>query len=305
MTLPAPAWDIRFPMGGLGGLPVVIASERTRRPAGSRRAHLFRLVAAALLLGFVLLLLGCGVGTPQNTFAPEGEVADKQRDLFNLVLWPAVAILVIVEGLLVIALMRFRQRRGQEPLPRQVHGNPRLEVAWTIAPAVLLLVLAVPTVASIIDLGREPAKDALPVRVTGFQWNWMIEYPEFTDAEGNPLRIIGTCPTSCAEMHVPVGREIAVSLEASDVVHSFWIPKLAGKLDAIPGRTNRMWFNATTPGRYSGQCAEFCGLGHTDMRLFVVAESEAEFQAWVNEQLGEQQAAQSGSGQPGVASYGE
>ncbi len=267
------------------------------------KASLLRLLAPGLLIVLLLLLVGCGVDTPQNTFAPEGDVADKQRDLFNYALWPAVAILVIVEGLLVVALIRFRQKRGQA-LPTQVHGNPRLEIAWTIAPAVLLLVLAVPTIAGIVDLGREPKADALQVRVIGHQWIWEFQYPEFTDAEGKPLDIIGT-PDKFAELHIPVGREVAASITSADVIHSFWVPRLAGKLDAIPGRTNRFFFNATKPGTYSGQCAEFCGLGHANMRLLVVAhESEEEFQAWVKQQL-QEQVARSGSGEPTLVREGE
>jgi len=261
--------------------------------------NLLRLLAAALLLALLLLLVGCGVDTPQNTFAPEGDVAGRQRDVFYWALWPAVAILLIVEGLLVFALFRFRQRRGQTP-PRQVHGNPRLEVAWTIAPAILILILGGLMLPVIFDLAREPKADALQVNVRGFQWNWQFEYPEFRDAAGNPLRIIGTCPTECADLHIPPEREIAVSLTSADVIHSFWIPRLAGKLDAIPGRTNTFYFNATEPGTYSGQCAEFCGLGHAQMRFRVVVhESEEDFQSWVQEQLASQ-AAQSGSGKPAV-----
>ncbi len=243
-----------------------------------RREHLVRLLTAALLVAIVLLLAGCSTGDPQNTFAPAGDVARKQRDLFNLVLWPAVAILVIVEGLLVVAVMRFRQRGDQPSLPKQVHGNTRFEIAWTIAPTILLLVLAVPTVAAVIDLGRAPAREALQIKVTGRQWIWQFEYPEFTDSAGKPLSVFN-------ELHIPVGQEIGVALESGDVIHSFWVPRLAGKLDVIPGRTNRMWLNATEPGTYSGVCAEFCGTGHADMRMTVVAESEEEFQAWVQEQL--------------------
>ena len=256
---------------------------------------MLRLAAVALLVPLVILLVSCTTGETPNTLAPEGDVARKQRDLFNLALWPAVAVLVIVEGLLVFALIRYRQRRGQG-LPKQVEGNTRLEIAWTIVPAVVLGILAVPMIAGIVDLAREPSPGALRVKVTGFQWNWMFEYQDITDAEGDPLVIIGACPAACAEMHVPVGREIAVSLESADVIHSFWVPKLAGKLDAVPGRTNRMWFNAVTPGTYGGQCAEFCGLGHSDMRMFVVAESNEEFEAWVREQLGEQRVAKLASG---------
>src|SRR3990172_2601859 len=120
-------------------------------------------------------------------FAPAGEVADKQRDLFNLVLWPAVAILVIVEGLLVVAVLRFR-RRGDEPPPKQVHGNTRLELAWTIAPAALLLV-------------RAPKADAFQVTAAGQQWSWKFDYPGYEDSEGKPLFTFG-------EMHIPAGQEI-------------------------------------------------------------------------------------------------
>jgi cytochrome c oxidase subunit 2 len=267
-----------------------------RRRVGAQETHWPRLLTAALLLA-VLLVVGCSTGDPQNTFSPEGDVAERQRDLFNLVLWPAVAVLVIVEGLLIYAVVRFRRKSDQD-LPAQVHGNTRLEVAWTIAPALLLLALAVPTVSAIIDLGRAPAADALQVKVTGIQWRWQFEYSEIKDSEGKPLQVFD-------ELHIPVDKEIGAYLEALDVVHSFWVPKLAGKLDIIPGRTNRMWFNATKPGTYSGQCAEFCGLGHAGMRLTVVAESEEDFQAWVDEQLNGGGSTSAPQGAPELVSRGE
>lgn len=281
-----------------------------RRSVATARRFPLRPAAAVFVLALLALLMGCGGGDPQNTFAPAGDVAKDQRDLLIFwVLGPAAAIFVIVEGLLIFALLRFRQKRGEAP-PRQVHGNTRLEIAWTVAPAVLLLVIAVPMVALIVDLGRAPAEDALRVRVTGFQWAWQFEYLEFTGADGEPL-------TSLGELHIPVGREIGVELESRDVVHSFWVPRLAGKFDVFPvqrdtetgeiiaGRVNRFWFNATEPGSFSGQCAEFCGLGHADMRMVIMAETEEEFQQWVNEQLAEQQAAKPGSAESRVASYGE
>ena len=269
-----------------------------RRAAGGRNVYLKRLLVAGLLVAVLALVIGCSENVPQNTLAPKGDVAQEQRDLlFFWVLGPAIAIFVAVEGVLVFALFRFRQRRG-EALPQQVHGNTRLEIAWTIAPVVLLVVIAVPTIGSIIDLGREPADDALRVNVTGVQWRWLFEYPDIEDSAGEPLQVFD-------ELHIPVGREISVSLESLDVVHSFWVPRLACKLDAIPGRTNRMWFNATSPGAYSGQCAEFCGLGHPNMRIVVFAESDEDFQEWVSGQLEEQQASESGSGEPRLVSTGE
>lgn len=246
-------------------------------------------VAALLLLIVGLWTAGCSAfGGDYNTFSPAGEVAEKQRNLFYLVLVPAVLILIGVLAVTVYIVVRFRQRSDDEPLPKQVHGNNRLEVAWTIAPAILLIGLAVPTVMGIIDLGRDPKPEALHVRVIAFQWDWRFEYtdPEFADADGEPL--------ITEEFHIPVDREIGVELESPDVIHSFWVPKLAGKLDVMPGRTNEMWFNAEEEGVFSGQCAEFCGIGHAVMKFDVTAESEADFQAWVDEQIGESVSATEG-----------
>ena len=236
------------------------------------------------MLALVVLVMGCGaLGGDQNTFAANGEVADKQRDLFILVVAIATAVLVAVTAALVYILVRYRRRSENEAPPKQVHGNTRLEIAWTVAPAILLLGLAVPTVTTIVDLGRDPNADALHVTVTAFQWDWRFEYtdPEFVDANGDPM--------TADELHIPVDREIAVELEALDVIHSFWIPKLAGKLDVIPGRHNRMWFNATEVGVYSAQCAEFCGIGHAGMKFTAVAQTEEDFAAWVEEQQQAQQ----------------
>jgi len=294
---------------------------------GVNSVQVRRLVAAALLIALLALLIGCGEVDPkfdQNTFAPEGDVARKQRDILILwVLGPAAVIFVVMQALLIYAVIRFRRKKGQE-LPRQVHGNNRLEYAWTIAPAILLLILIVPTVAGVIDLGRDAADDALRVRVIGQQYSWTFEYPDLTDAEGKPLTVFGLPgevgkPSTGrpAELHIPVDREIGVTLESVDVIHSFWVPKLAGKLDVLPvlrdkvtgeiiaGRVNSMWFNATKVGAYSGQCAEFCGFQHADMRLIVIAESEEDFEAWVADQLEGGGAARSGAGEPALVSYGE
>jgi len=245
-----------------------------------RRVPVLQLVVAGLLIAAVVLLAGCGsLGGDQNTFAPSGDVADKQRDLFIVVLIPAIIITILVGGALIYAVIRFRRRSDDEPLPKQVHGNNRLELAWTIAPTLLLIGLAVPTVAGIIDLGRAPREDALHVKVVAFRFGWQFQYldPEFADAQGKPL--------TSNELRIPVDREVGVVLEAQDVIHSFWVPKLAGKLDVVPGRNNEMWFNATEPGVYSGQCAELCGIGHAGMRFQVVAQAQEEFDDWVDEQM--------------------
>jgi cytochrome c oxidase subunit II len=219
--------------------------------------------------GLALLLAACTQDYPYNSLAPEGPVADKQAELYWLVFWIAVGVFVIVEGLLVYALYRFR-RRGPDDTPRQIHGNTRLEILWTIIPALLLAGVAVPTVGTIFDLAQTPT-DALEVRVTAHQWWWEVEYPSLDVVTAN-------------EIHVPTDQPVAFTLESKDVIHSFSVPRLAGKQDVIPGRTNTLTIVAPRAGTYFGQCQEFCGLSHAQMRFRVVAQEPGDFQAWVDGQ---------------------
>jgi cytochrome c oxidase subunit 2 len=151
-----------------------------------------------------------------------------------------------------------------------VHGNTRLELAWTLAPALILLVIAVPTIATIFSMSRPAGSDENPLKVTvtGHQFWWEYRY----DNEGI---------VTANELVMPVGRPVELTLHSVDVIHSYWIPALAGKTDVIPGRTNRMRFTAEQPGRYPGQCTEFCGLSHANMRNVGVVMDEADFDAWV------------------------
>lgn len=250
---------------------------KRRIAAGPLRTR--RLIAGlALLVLLALTFAGCGAfeDIPQNTFDTRGQPGGDQKTMFLWAMWPALVIGIGVLLGLVVIVLRFRERDADGPPPRQLHGNTRLEIAWTLAPTFLLLGLAIPMVAMIFDVGRTPAADAFPVRVTGLQWAWQFEYPEVLDAQGNPVVSLG-------EVHLPVGREIGFTITATDVVHSFWVPRLAGKVDAIPTRENRMWIRIDEPGSYSGQCAEFCGLGHADMRLTLIAHDEEDFQRWMEE----------------------
>ena len=241
-----------------------------------RRITVSRLMVAGLLFGGVFLFSGCGIfSSPQNTFAPAGQVAEDQKNLFLLTMWPALVILVGVELGLVFILWRFRRKKGDPGLPAQTHGNNRLEIAWTIAPIILLAFFIAPTVGGVVDLGRTP-KNSLEVDVTGIQWAWQFSYP---DAKGGPA-----VQAPIGEMHIPVGKTIALKIRAADVNHSFWVPKLAGKTDAIPGRVNQMWLKGTETGTFVGQCAEFCGTGHAGMRMTVVVQEQADFDAWLQEQ---------------------
>ena len=218
----------------------------------------------------LVFLVACNEAAPQSTFDAKGPVARDQLNLFLLVLWVAVVVFVLVEGALIYTLVRFR-RRASDALPKEVHGNTRLEIAWTIVPALLLAVLAVPTIITQFRVSKDPGPDALTVQVTGHQWWWQFDYPEIGVVTAN-------------EMHVPVGQDVRVLLKSQDVIHSFWIPKLAGKVDVIPNRNNQLWFRADEEGVYLGQCAELCGIAHGWMRFQVIAQSQEEFQQWVYDQ---------------------
>lgn len=258
------------------------SGQTARRRAPVESGITSRLASVALLSSLALLLSGCDIlSSPQNTFSPAGTVASDQKDLLVLTLWPALAILVLVEGLLVFILVRFRRRKTDDGLPKQTHGNNKLEIGWTVAPIVLLAFFVPPTISGIVDLGRTP-KDAMVVQVNAFQWNWGFEYPQ---PDGTTIRApIGSPAASPSELHIPVNRKIDFRLQALDVIHSFWVPRLAGKTDVIPGRQNHMWIEATEIGTYAGQCVEFCGIGHSAMRFVVVVQSEEDFQAWLKQQ---------------------
>jgi cytochrome c oxidase subunit II len=232
-----------------------------RSPA--KRACRVGVVAGAL----VVLLTACSQEYDYNSLAPAGPVADKQADLYTLVFWIAAGVFVIVEGLLVFALVRFR-RRSADDTPKQVHGNARLEIAWTIVPALLLAGVAVPTIGTLFDLSG-CGNDGVEIEVVGHQWWWEVNYPE--------LQV-----TTANEIHIPAGRPACVTLTSDDVIHSFWVPRLAGKQDMVPGRTIELQLQANEPGVYHGECAEYCGLSHGIMLFQVVADEPANFDAWAD-----------------------
>lgn len=229
-----------------------------------------QLATTGLLLLVMLLLSGCGRHyLQQDALDPAGPVARREDHLFWPVFWIAVAVFVLVESLLIVAVVRFRHRPNR-PLPRQIHGNKGLELTWTVIPALILAGVAVPTVGTIFSLANKPA-NALQITVTGHQWWWSVEYPTYKFTTAN-------------EIHIPAGRPVYVTLEAYDVIHSFWVPRLAGKQDLEPGRTNHLTIEADQPGRYFGQCAEYCGTSHANMRLRVFAQNASDFANWVHQQ---------------------
>jgi cytochrome c oxidase subunit 2 len=206
---------------------------------------------------------------PQNTLDPAGPIAREIDGLWWMVFIIAAVIFVVVQVALVYAIIRFRRRKDEDRPVKQVHGNARLEIVWTIIPAVLLAVVAIPTVATLFDIrnGPDPGDDPLRIEIIGHQWWWEISYPDYGFTTAN-------------EVHIPVGRPVVLEMTSADVIHSFWVPRLAGKRDLVPGRDSELTIEADEPGLFLGQCAEFCGLAHADMRLRVFAQTESDFDTW-------------------------
>jgi len=228
------------------------------------------LIALACAIGLLAFALPGLAGTyPQTTLEPRSEVARLIDGLLdNIVFWCTI-IFVLVEGALVVTVLRFRRRPGGPPA-RPIHGNTPLEILWTIIPAIILALIAVPTVKTIFRIQTLP-KNALEVEVVGHQWWWEFRYPQLGITTAN-------------ELYIPAGRDIAFTLTSIDVIHSFWVPAFGGKRDVIPGRTNHMWFNAGATGVFPGQCTEYCGASHANMLFKVVAQDQPQFDAWVAQQ---------------------
>jgi cytochrome c oxidase subunit 2 len=206
--------------------------------------------------------------TPPNAHSPN---ARHINSAYYLVFGFTAAIFVIVETALVVFIWKYRSRgRPREAEGVQVHGNTRLELIWTALPAIILAVIGLYVfwqLPKITDVPAANASDRLNITVVGHQYYWQFDYP-------NGARSIG-------DLHVPAGKVVYLTITSPDVAHSWWIPQLGGKTDAIPGRTNHMWFKANRVGTYLGQCAEFCGLYHEAMRATVIATSDADYRSWL------------------------
>ncbi len=254
-------------------------SSNSNQPMGRRRSLKTRSVLFGLMAALFLFAVGC-TKDGQSTWEAFGPVAQKQLDLFNVILWVMVAVFILVEGVLVYAIVRYRRRPG-DAKPPQIHGKTSLEIVLTIIPTILVLALGIWSVFTLFEIEEPPTDGPTPlqVTVTGHQWWFEFEYPD----AGNGKKII-----TANEMRIPVDRPIQITLESDDVIHSFWVPKLAGKLDMVPTHTNKMWFQADSdklkedlPVTLYGQCAELCGLAHALMRFRVTVMEQADFDSWV------------------------
>lgn len=252
-----------------------------------------RWARGAAALTVVLLLAGCDISAlwrmdgHQSTLLPAGPVAATQRDLFYVTVWVTLVVFILVGGVLAYAMWKFRARSSADEhaeTPPQGHGNPLIELSLIGLSVAALVIIAVPTLHAIwftYDIPVAQKQNAYEVNATGYQWWFRFEYPTeqatVQDAQKMPL-------VTANELVIPAGRPVRVNLRTTDVIHSFWIPKLAGKVDMIPNRANFIWLKADEPGYFWGQCAEYCGDSHAVMRFRVIALNEKEFSEWLDQQ---------------------
>jgi cytochrome c oxidase subunit 2 len=256
-----------------------------------------------------LMVLASSPGPAQNLsiFDPVSPPAESIRQVSYLVLVICGFIFFVVEGILFYAVVRFRRNsatppdrtlspsgaegtiRGTEKEPPQVYGSKPIEIAWTLAPALIVVVLILATTRTLWEVTPDPPAprsrdNTLFVTVVGRQWWWEYRYESYNKRELNFI--------TANELHVPasepgkkgVKRPVYLRLESADVCHSFWVPRLGGKMDLIPGRTNHLWFQTDRPGLYLGQCAEYCGTQHAGMLLRVIVQPPSDFQRWLENQ---------------------
>ncbi|MDG1241292.1 MAG: cytochrome c oxidase subunit II [Opitutae bacterium] len=284
--------------------------------------HSFRgLIALVFSLIALVFSAGCDTNTRMSTFDTKGPIAEAQLDLFMVTIWVSLFIFVLVGAVYIVAMFKFRERKNDDrPLPVQGHGNPLIEIALIGASILLLVIVAVPTLRAIWYTHDFPVTEEsklgawyqgeglsvaeedkpLTIRVEGYQWWWGFAYPQLGITTAN-------------ELIIPAGKAIRLELRSKDVIHSFWLPRIAGKVDLIPGRSNGMWIQAGDSiedwqaksgatgsdeelraayarylqeeihNYYYGQCAEYCGDSHARMLFRASVVSDDDFASWVSE----------------------
>lgn len=240
------------------------------------RKHFLR-VAGPLVIALTLLLLtACGAyDAPQTTLDPKGSSSRIILDLYKVIGVMAAIVFVVVEGLLVYSVVRFR-RRPDDGIPLQIHGNQPIEIVWTIIPLAVLIVAFGATVIAIHDINTPGKGTIMNVTVVGHQWWWEFQYP----VQPGISRPISTAN----EIHIPAGQNVHFHITSHDVIHSFWIPQVQRQVDANPGEDNAVYTKVDQPGTYDGMCYEYCGDAHAWMKARMIVQSPAQFYAWTRAQ---------------------
>ena len=248
-------------------------------------------------VALLLFLTACASNAPQDTLEPEGPIARKIDNLVNPVFLMAGVVFVLVEVGAVLIARRFRARPDDDDdtLPAQIHGNTVLEIGWIALPFLILAVIAVFTVTTVFSIDAEADDATMTVQVIGQQWWWEYRY----DVDGDGVQNDPDDVITANDLVIPAGTTVRLDIGSRDVIHSFWIPKLNGKKDAVPGRHHELTVNADDPGTYVGQCTEFCGLSHAYMRQRLIALPQGEFDTWLANQQKDAQLPASGDAKAG------
>lgn len=216
------------------------------------------------------LLTGCNSST-MSTFEGHSDLTRSILDIYGTIFWIDTFLFILVQGVLIVAVIKFRATGKETAPPEQVHGNLQMEIGWTIAPVLILVVIAIPTVSFIFESQAQAKDDALIVNATGKQWWFKFDYPSYNFETAN-------------ELHVPLGRQVDLRLQSDNVIHAFWAPQIAAKRDMMPGRVNHITFTADTVGMFLGQCAEYCQDSHALMKFRVMVDTPEDFEKWANHQ---------------------
>src|SRR6185503_415886 len=251
--------------------------SRLRRP-GTRVAG-----QVALTVALAALMVACGGDHPDSIFHKRTDFNRDVDYLFKLLIWLGTAVFIFVEGILIWTLVKYRAKPGQ-PEPEHVHGNTTLEIAWTVIPLLILVLIGIPTVRTILRTQAKARSDALQVEVIGHQWWWEFRYPQYTTQGANGR--VDTLVTA-NELYLPIGKTANFALKSIDVIHSFWVPALAGKRDLMANHTNYLWWtpDSAASDAWNGFCVEYCGTSHANMRFRTFTVSQADFDSWVAHQL--------------------
>lgn len=224
------------------------------------------------LISTAVFLAGCTANPATTMYNTNSAIAEQKWQLFNILFWMGVAVFLVVVTILTVAIVRGRRKTDDTSEPYQNHGNIRLEILWTVIPILLVIYIFFITVQTMNAVAAPPRENGdITVRVIGHRWFWEFQYPDLGITTANDLVI-------------PEDTNIHLEMESVDVIHSFWVPNLSGKIDVVPGQVNKMWIRADNPGTFLGHCGEYCGLQHANMHFNVIALEAGGFSAWVQNQ---------------------
>jgi len=232
--------------------------------------RLRRLASYAFVAALAVAVVSCNEAHPNTTLDPHTDLGREIDFLWDRLLLLGTIVFVLVEVVLIYIVFRYRRRENQGT-PPQTHGSTKLEIAWTLIPAVILVFIAVPTVRTIFITQARAAPGSLNIEVTGHQWWWEFRYPDYGVTTAN-------------EIYLPAGRTVSFRLRSADVIHSFWMPQLGGKRDVVTNHTNYMWFtpdSSISSNVWNGFCVEYCGASHANMRFRVFTVTQQQFESWV------------------------